>query len=61
MTCCYIKGRLVDVAGSFGTELQKAAAAKRGLGLLIVYANLTRPTFGMADNDEDDKDDDGLE
>ncbi|GKD85839.1 hypothetical protein Tco_1356993, partial [Tanacetum coccineum] len=34
--------------GSFGTELQKTAIAKRGLGLLIVYANLTRPTFGMA-------------
>ncbi|GJZ22914.1 hypothetical protein Tco_0559953 [Tanacetum coccineum] len=61
MTCCYIKGRLVAATGSFGTELQKVAAPKRGLGLLIVYGNLTRPTFGMADNDEDDKDDDGLE
>nr|GEX92781.1 transcription factor-like protein DPB isoform X1 [Tanacetum cinerariifolium] len=44
---CYIKGRLITAAGSFSTYLQKVAAAKRGLGLIIVYDKLTRPTFGM--------------
>ncbi|GKE87420.1 transcription factor-like protein DPB, partial [Tanacetum coccineum] len=28
------------------------AAAKRGLGLIIVYDKLTRPTFGMTDRKE---------
>nr|GEY53402.1 haloacid dehalogenase-like hydrolase domain-containing protein Sgpp [Tanacetum cinerariifolium] len=40
--------RLIVAAGLFGTELQKIDVAKRGLGLLIVSANLTVPTFGMA-------------
>nr|GEX26816.1 hypothetical protein [Tanacetum cinerariifolium] len=35
-------------AGLFGTELQKVVVVKRGLGLLIVFANITVPTFGMA-------------
>ncbi|GJX48959.1 hypothetical protein Tco_0275804 [Tanacetum coccineum] len=44
------EGRTVAAAGLFGTDLQKVVAAKRGLGLLILYANLTRPTFGMTES-----------
>nr|GEV20459.1 vacuolar protein sorting-associated protein 2 homolog 3 [Tanacetum cinerariifolium] len=35
-------------SGLFGTGFQKVVVVKQGLGLLIVFANITMPTFEMA-------------